>query len=310
VGAVSAEKRSRKGPISLLVNTITLPISLIAWVLVFAYRRLPERWAYRLSAAATRTLFAPLFWVRRMNLRKFFKPLGWTGSEIRALHRRHKDYLSQWMVDTVRLLDATPERLQEKLIFEGEEHLQSALARGKGILLLNTHLGNWWHGRACLWLRGYRLVGVANRVEIIVVERLLDTLRERIGMRTLHVATGGSKAAADVLGENGIFSVYFDVAMPLRWKHSFWYPLGKASIHADIGPARLALKHDAAVLLMTSLRTDSGAYRVAITPVPISGAVEAEALHASWLERLNRLILEHPEQWWNWGAVWLRKGSR
>jgi lauroyl/myristoyl acyltransferase len=250
-----------------------------------------------------------MFWVRRSNLHKYFRPLGWTKSEIRTLHRRHTAFLSQWIADVARLEDATGENLAGKLIFEGEGHLREGLAKGKGVLLLNVHLGNWWYGRACLWLRGYRLVGVVNRVEILGVERFLDKLRAKLGMRSLRVATGGSQAAEEVFAGNGIFSVHFDVAMPLRWDHSNWYPLGAAMIHADVGPARLALRHEATVLLMTSVRTESGAYRVTITPMPVPEKLEPDQLHARWLEELNRLILHSPEQWWNWGAVWLRRNG-
>jgi lauroyl/myristoyl acyltransferase len=302
-------KRMLLRTISAVANTITLPLSLLAWVIVWLYRKMTERGAQRLSALVTTVLFSALFWVRRANLRKFFKPLGWTKGEIALLHRRHKTFLSQWTVDTARLLDMTPEEMEERITFEGEEHLQAALARGKGVLLLNAHIGNWWYGRARLWLGGYRIVAVANRVEILSVEYMLNKLRRRFKSRTLHVARGGSKAAAELFRENGIFSVYFDVAMPPRWKHSFWYPLGRAVIHADVGPARLALKHDAAVLLMTAVRTESGRYRVNISPMPHRADLRPEELHAAWLEELNGIILKYPEQWWNWGAVWLRRGK-
>ncbi|MBM4016102.1 MAG: lysophospholipid acyltransferase family protein, partial [Planctomycetes bacterium] len=72
---------------------------------------------------------------------------------------------------------------QSLVAFEGRERLDAALARGRGVILLTGHFGNWELFGLTAALFGIPMVGVARPLK----NRLLDTellrLRSRFGQR-------------------------------------------------------------------------------------------------------------------------------
>ena len=66
-------------------------------------------------------------------------------------------------------MDKIQDDLRDLVEFHGEEHLREALARGKGVLFLSGHVGNWEIGAAAVAERGYPMnaIGTEQRDERI-----------------------------------------------------------------------------------------------------------------------------------------------
>ena len=83
----------------------------------------------------------------------------------------------------------------------GEEHMRSALARGKGVLLLAPHIGNWE-------LLGWRLPRYAPTTSMYEppyfpgIEAFMRQGRERSGARLVPTNARGVKALLDALRRN------------------------------------------------------------------------------------------------------------
>ena len=69
-------------------------------------------------------------WVVRKSLRNFFRGI----------------------VEIGHALSTTPEELQREIPVVGREHMEKALAKGKGVIALSAHLGNFfWLGGCLPW---------------------------------------------------------------------------------------------------------------------------------------------------------------
>ncbi|MGK2929425.1 MAG: phosphatidylinositol mannoside acyltransferase, partial [Acidimicrobiales bacterium] len=90
---------------------------------------------------------------------------GLTGLALRrAVHETFESYAAYWL-EAFRLPTLTPAELDAGMTYEGYEHLERSLHRGRGTILVLPHLGGWeWTG---FWFT--RVVGVPITA---VVERL------------------------------------------------------------------------------------------------------------------------------------------
>ena len=71
--------------------------------------------------------------------RRLFGPAGWWKRRWRVF--RHFLEFGRALIDRTAILAGDTRHFS--FSFDGEEHLRSALAEGRGVLLLTAHLGNW-----------------------------------------------------------------------------------------------------------------------------------------------------------------------
>ncbi len=104
---------------------------------------------------------------RRLLVRRNLQRADPTLSGIalqRAVRRTFESYAAYWL-EAFRLPSLTPAELDAGMSYEGYEHIERSLHRGKGTILVLPHLGGWeWTG---FWFT--RVVGVPITA---VVERL------------------------------------------------------------------------------------------------------------------------------------------
>ena len=100
-----------------------------------------------------------------------------------------RSYARYWL-ETFRLVREDREFFLERFHGRGEEHIDAALARGKGAVVVVGHLGNWDAAGAWVGARGNSLVTVA---EVLKPRRMFDFFvnhRARLGM-TIYPAEPG-----------------------------------------------------------------------------------------------------------------------
>jgi len=65
------------------------------------------------------------------------------GNEIRGIALRNFENLGMNLIEFLRFPKVKHEKLMEKVEMEGRSHIEEALKRGKGIIFLLGHIGNW-----------------------------------------------------------------------------------------------------------------------------------------------------------------------
>lgn len=181
---------------------------------------------------------------------------------------------------------------------EGQEHLDSALARGRGVVALSAHLGNWEVLGAALAGRGYPIHVVAREVFDSRSNRMLNVWRTRTGV-VVHRRQSGLFPAIRALREGAIVGTLADqdTGGPDFFVEFFGRPA-----KTPLAPFVFALRTGAALVPMWIRMDDHGRHVVTIRPeIQRSGATDEEqALRASasaWHRVLEEAIREVPEQW-------------
>jgi KDO2-lipid IV(A) lauroyltransferase len=137
----------------------------------------------------------------RRNLQRVTGAAGTGGTaELDRLVRAGMRSYARYWLETFRLPSMDVEQVLAAVHTDGAQHVDQAMAAGRGAVFALPHSGNW--DIAGLWLvrRGYPFSTVAERLK---PESLFDRFvayRESLGMRVLPL-TGGPQPPMQVLAE-------------------------------------------------------------------------------------------------------------
>jgi KDO2-lipid IV(A) lauroyltransferase len=220
--------------------------------------------------------------------------------EIRGLARRAFVNLGRFAYDVARLRKAAPHNLKQMVRITGLDNLDKALARGKGVIALTGHVGNWELLGAYLSLMGYPISVLATKMKDSKLDDLVVGLRRGVGLSVLE-RSGGAKGAMRCLKRGEILGVLIDQDTSVDSVVVDF--LGQPAKTA-VGPVKLASRTGAAIVPLAMLATDSGEYRIEVRePVELSGdqgSLEADVERCS--KAIEAFVRAEPSQW-----VWMHR---
>ncbi|MEP7020139.1 MAG: phosphatidylinositol mannoside acyltransferase [Pseudonocardiales bacterium] len=137
----------------------------------------------------------------RKNLRRVVGP-GVSELRLDRLVGESLRSYSRYWLETFRLpkLDHRDVAARLDVNAEGTEHLDAAMAAGKGAIIVLPHMGNWDVSGLWFVARGFPFTTVAERLEPASLYDRFVAYRESLGMEVLAL-TGGERSAMEVLAE-------------------------------------------------------------------------------------------------------------
>ena len=188
---------------------------------------------------------------------------SWTPAAKRGLAKGVQQRMAENVLDCLVQM-GYPERLREVLDIRGIEHLEAALAKGRGVIALGFHLGNFFLAAAAMGVAGHP---VHSLMRFLDDERLTDLVRRH--SRSFHTelipslprrrAVGSILA---VLRDNGIVVMLADNLKRGELETTlFGQPVRTAR-----GSVSLALRTRAAVVPVYLVRGGDGGLQLVIEP--------------------------------------------
>ncbi len=263
-------------------------------------RALPEGLALQLGGGLGRlvgTLLRARSSVVMENLRRAFpeRPERWR----RATARASWFHLGREAVATFRLADVTPAELLERCHFTGLDAFETAVAQGRGVVLVSGHLGNWEVGGASLAARGIPLDAVAKGMSNALFERDLMNTRARMGMNIIEM----SRARGGILRSLAAGRVAALVADQDMHRGGVFVPFFGSLAATPKGPAFFAIRAGAPLFVGVPLRARGRRQRYDMRLVPVdfhpTGDLDADVARLTELHTcaLEAAVREAPEQY-------------
>lgn len=150
----------------------------------FLARTLPESLSYALGRGVGVLAYRLLPERRRSTEDNIRKALGLPDEAAARLAREASAALGLLGAEFL-WFSARRSLLAERVEIKGEEHIQSALAEGRGAILLHAHLGNWELCGQALGMAGYRIHPVVQIQASGSFYAAIDRERRLCGMRPI-----------------------------------------------------------------------------------------------------------------------------
>jgi phosphatidylinositol dimannoside acyltransferase len=265
-------------------------------------RRTPRRWEEGLLTVASTVAAAGMPRRRRMVARHLQRVAGrpLRGPERRrAVRASFRSYARYWL-DTFQLAGLDHDELDARVdAIDLLPILDTAMAAGRGAVLVTPHFGSWDLGGAWLASRGYPLITVVERLR---PRRLLEwflELRHRIGITVLVRGPSVRHQLAAALERNEVVVLVCDRDLSGRGVTVEFF--GERTT-LPAGPARLARQCGAPLIPVAIHHVGNGRHRgIARTAVPVQHSDDQRDDIAVTTQRLAQeleaLVRTDPEQW-------------
>ena len=189
----------------------------------------------------------------------------------------------------------------------GAEHLQEAVAAGRGAILVTAHTGPWDVTARFFSDRFGAKVAVVMEGEPDPWARALhDDVRRRSGVEVLRIGNDPTDGLSVLrhLRNGGVVAFQIDRSAPSR--RSVRTNLFGRPFEVPEGPFRLAELARAPVIPLFALRRGYFDYAIEVEPAILlerhaSAEALAEAAHAS-VRALERFVRAHPTQWFHFSS--------
>ena len=290
--AVSKQKKNFKWQLECVVHSVVERC--VGW--------LPGSWVYRLGEWIAVVMWHGIPHRRKVALRNLRIALAgeYSLAEIKALAKQSFRLTGGNLVSAARTAQLSPEALRDVVRIVNLERLECELAKGRGVVLLLSHMGNWelLSRLVHLFPEGSQTGAFYRPLNNVLMDQRILERRQADGTRMFskrdpfHRATG-------FLREGGIVGVLADhrvgqqgVLMPFFGRLARVSPL----------PSLLARRAKASVLAMSMKTTEAGTWEVCFHEVAephhtvhcmqaLEKAMKESVLDVFWLHERWRMRL-------------------
>lgn len=232
-----------------------------------------------------------------------------SAAERAALARRSYAHFGRMATDILRFASAGPGALVP-LVEGGAEaaaRLRALLARGRGLIVLTGHLGNWELAGGYLAASGMPLAAVVKPPANPYVARYLEAARRRLGIETIPMP----EARSGVLAALRAGKIVALVADQGAIRSGTWAPFFGRPTQTAEGPGLFAARAGAPVLFGALLAREDGGYRGVLDTIeeePLGETREViQRVAERYWARLEAEVRRAPEQYLWTHRLWKRQ---
>jgi KDO2-lipid IV(A) lauroyltransferase len=204
------------------------------------------------------------------------------------------------VVDTLRLPHLGPERLLATVDITGRERLDTALARGKGVILVTAHLGSWELGGAALAAMGYSVTTVAGIQFSSALSPFIRKIKQDLGIDVVSSKSGLSRIMR-ALGRGEIVALHIDGD---QFEGGIEVDFFGRRARLPGGPSILAARTGSALLPAFALRTGGQSITITIEDEVQVDHEDAEKTTLRAVRVVERYIRRYPDQWCMFRPLW------
>jgi len=236
-----------------------------------------------------------------------------TDKEIKDISRRMFENFGKYLVDFFRFSKLDQGYIKKNIKIENIDYFNQALSKGKGVIVLTAHLGNWELGGVVVALLRYPFWVVALPHKNKKVDEFFNNQRQSKG---IHVIPFGKAArqCLSLLRENKMIALVGDRDFSEKGLVLDFF--GKKT-HFPLGPAAFAIKTGAVIVPGFMFRNSDDSFTLRIEE-PIEFKPKADIIGpqeitdkdmnnviGQYINIFERYIKERPDQWYMFRRFWI-----
>ena len=206
------------------------------------------------------------------------------------------------LTDFLLLGSLSPEELMQRMTIDGREHLDAALAKGRGAIMAVPHMGSWDMAGSYGGALGYPISAVAERFPGSLDDAVVRA-RQRYGLNVIALGRSAVRGITQALQANAIVALLCDLEQGPGVTVRFF---GRHAVVPG-GPAAIALKTGAPLIPACQYATSPGHHHVHLDPpLAWTSGETKEGLMQRVVSRFEDFIKERPDQWYAFRPMFTR----
>ncbi|MGM0441601.1 MAG: lysophospholipid acyltransferase family protein [Elusimicrobiota bacterium] len=229
------------------------------------------------------------------NLKKAFP--GKSPSQIRYLRIETYKNIGMNLVDFALLNFRSKEYWFKRIEIKNEKYLREAIQKGKGVLYVTAHTGNWELMAAYLTMKGYPLNVIAREIYDKRLNSLLVNLRKKRGVKTIYrTGRGNTRRMLSALKRGEILGVLID--QDTKVGGVFVNFFGRLA-HTPTAVSQFARSGNTVVIPGFIYRKEDYSHTIKLQP-PRKAGKDVKKETQEFTKIIEDFIRRHPTQW-----VWM-----
>ncbi|MDP8299038.1 MAG: lysophospholipid acyltransferase family protein [Candidatus Tantalella remota] len=277
----------------------------LARILFFVISIVPRQISLFLASALGKGAFRLLEKERSIAVGNLDEVMGGSHRENVRIAEGVFSNMAKNGADWIKMMSISKSGIQRMVTeVHGLDNLHEALEKGKGVIGLGSHFGNWELLLIYLSTKGYKGAVVGRRIYFHKYDKLITRLRNRFGTPVIY-RDESPKKSLRVLRDGGILGILADQDVD-SVEGVFVDFFGKPAF-TPTAPVKLSMATGAPLLPGFMIRKPDNTYKM-VWEKPISSPQgkdkEEDVLRLTqeWTAVLEKYIREYPDQW-----VWLHR---
>jgi KDO2-lipid IV(A) lauroyltransferase len=215
------------------------------------------------------------------------------------------------IVDTIRYAFMSDEEIRSRIVVEGKEHVDEALASGRGLMMFTGHIGNWeilGHMKKVVGTEFYAMADIRKNPKL---EAIVNDIRDRCGAivlpptGTFHMLINELKKCKTIVG--------MIIDMRGDQKDDLFCDIFGMPAPSKSAPASIALIGNALVMPVYTIK-QKGTYHwyfaKAVDAAQYGDGDEAIQKLSDFMQSwVASVVREHPEHWFWLYSRWLKRSD-
>ncbi len=283
------------------MNSRTIKHRIEYWItyLVGAFARIiPYRLALALGSFLGWLTFDVLRMRRKVTLINLKNSLGKGKDGLAKIGRRAYQNIGKSMVEYSLFPSLDKEKILRMVEFEGTEHFDEALRKGRGAVLVAGHFGSWELMGAATRQKGYPVDFLVGEQHNLLVDNLMNDYRRSVGIGIIKMGAA-AKGIIRALKNNRFVAMLSDqdAGSDGTVVEFFNRPASTPK-----GPAAFALKMDVPIIMAFIIRENKKKQRIIIEkPIFVEKTSDKEEdiknLTQAYTSVLESYIRKYPDHW-------------
>lgn len=208
---------------------------------------------------------------------------------------------AKYLVDFFRFSKIDGGYIKKNIKIENINHLDEALSRKKGVIILTAHLGNWELGGVVVALSGYPFWVVALPHKSKKVDKFFNFQRESKGVKVIPLGKA-ARQCLNVLSENKVLALAGD--RDFSEKGAIVEFFGKPAMFPE-GPAAFSLKTGCAIVPGFMIRNKDDSFTLRFEGAINHNDNDPLKLIERYKIVIEEYIRKYPEQWYMFRKFWI-----
>jgi len=202
------------------------------------------------------------------------------------------------------------EELLSHVTVRGIEHVENAHAKGRGVIVVSCHMGNFEMLLQAIYETGLKGYGVYRRLDFEPLERFTKKVRQRVGVGLIPII-GASNRVDTILSQGGIVGTMLDQSVD--WYKGVFVDFFGRPACTNKGLAMIALRTKAPVIPLYTVRKNRK-YLIEFLPeiprVETNDEIkDLEINTQNYSTAIESMVREYPDQYFWVHNRWKTKNS-